>query len=114
MFIEQTNAINNYLFGESYKKIEQENNIINENNNIIEKEIKVEEKKINNEIKNEIQFNIIKRINKNEENENVEKKIIDTLKNEKALFYNKNIIYSLEKTKIKKEKMIIFIKIFKI
>ena len=102
MFIEQTNAINNYLFGESYKKIEQENNIINENNNIIEKEIKIEEKKINNEIKNEIQFNIIKRINKNEENENVEKKIIDTLKNEKALFYNKNIIYSLENKNLSK------------
>ena len=81
MFIEQTNAINNYWFGESYKKIEQENNIINENNNIIEKEIKIEEKKINNEIKNEIQFNIIKGINKNEENENVENKIIDTSKN---------------------------------
>ena len=92
MFIEQTNAINNYLFGKSYKNIEPENNIINE---IKEKEIKIE-KKINYEIKNEIQFNIIKNINKNNKNENVENKIIETLKNEKALFYNKNCIYSLE------------------
>ena len=92
MFIEQTNAINNYLFGKSYKNIELENNIINE---IKEKEIKIE-KKINYEIKNEIKFNIIKNINKNNKNENVENKIIETLKNEKALFYNKNCIYSLE------------------
>ena len=122
MFIEQTNAINNYLFGNSYKKIELENNniIINEDEEKNEKEIKnkkkfnneiknemqfnilIKDKKklINYEIKNEIQFNIINANKKDKENEKVENQIIDILKNEKALFYNKNCIYSLENNNI--------------
>lgn len=125
MFIEQTNAITDYLFGKNHrlseiddknkenKKDEEDknNNIIEEdkNNNIINEKDEKNENKINkekiyeNEIRNEIQFNIIKEIN-NDNDENMENNIKEALKNEKALLLNSDSIYSfsLENKKINK------------
>ena len=107
MFIEQTNALTDYLFGKNHrlneindkdkenKKDEEdkENNIIiNENKEKNENKIN-KEKIYENEIRNEIQFNIIKEINNNKNDENMENNIIDSLKNEKALLYNNDSIY---------------------
>ena len=107
MFIEQTNALTDYLFGKNHRLNEindiDKENIKDEedkNNNIINNENKEKnENKINkekiyeNEIRNEIQFNIIKEINNNKNDENMENNIIDSLKNEKALLYNNDSIY---------------------
>ena len=107
MFIEQTNALTDYLFGKNHrlneindidkdnKKDEEDkdNNIIN-NENKEKNENKINKEKIyENEIRNEIQFNIIKEINNNKNDENMENNIIDSLKNEKALLYNNDSIY---------------------
>ena len=109
MFIEQTNAINDYLFGKNYRQNNDDdindNNIINEKN-----EDKKEEKLTNNEIKQEIQFNIINRenleeINNNKKYEDMETNIIETLKKEDALLFSKNnsiYSYSLENNKFVK------------
>ena len=107
MFIEQTNALTDYLFGKNHrlneindKEKENKNDEEDKDNNIINNENKEKnENKINkekiyeNEIRNEIQFNIIKEINNNKNDENMENNIIDSLKNEKALLYNNDSIY---------------------
>ena len=107
MFIEQTNALTDYLFGKNHrlneinnKDKENKNDEEDKDNNIIINENKEKnENKINkekiyeNEIRNEIQFNIIKEINNNKNDENMENNIIDSLKNEKALLYNNDSIY---------------------
>ena len=109
MFIEQTNAINDYLFGKNYRQ--NNDNDINDNNIINEKkENKKEEKLTNNEIQQEIQFNIINRenleeINNNKKYEDMETNIIETLKKEDALLFSKNnsiYSYSLENNKFVK------------
>ena len=107
MFIEQTNALTDYLFGKNHRlneinDIDKENKkdeedkdnniIINENKEKNENKIN-KEKIYENEIRNEIQFNIIKEINNNKNDENMENNIIDSLKNEKALLYNNDSIY---------------------
>ena len=89
MFIEQTNAITDYLFGKEHRK----NDIINDNKEKEEKKIDI--KKLNeNQIKKEININIINNLKYNDENINEEKNILNILKNEKALLYNNNCIYS--------------------
>ena len=119
MFIEQTNTIMDYLFGKERIKIDD---MKNENNNIINNEINIEiknnennidelkDEKINNkkiienEIRKEIQFNIINEIKNYQNDEILENNIIENLKNEKALLFNNNSVYSysLENKKITK------------
>ena len=97
MFIEQTNAITDYLFGKNKIKNEiDDNNINNENGEKKEKKMKKEKFKDNKIIK-EIKFNIINSVNQNKidkKDEEKENNIIDALKNEKALLFNNNSIYS--------------------
>ena len=103
MFIEQTNAITDYLFGKNHREIFEDkcNNNIDENNINNEKIEDHHDKEANDNIKkkyinkiiNEIRFNIINKINNNKDDE-MEKNITDTLTNEKALLLNNNSIYS--------------------
>jgi hypothetical protein len=100
MFIEQTNAITNYLFGKNHLKDEIDdnnniNNIINEKEEKKEIEIKREKEKFEDiRIINETKFNIINNIRISKEEEEKENNVISALKNEKALLLNNNSIYS--------------------
>ena len=101
MFIEQTNAITNYLFGKNHLKDEIDdnnnniNNIINEKEEKKEIEIKREKEKFEDiRIINETKFNIINNIKISKEEEEKENNVISALKNEKALLLNNNSIYS--------------------
>ena len=95
MFIEQTNAITDYLFGKNKIKneIDDINNINNENGEKKEKKIKKEKFKDIKIIK-ELKFNIINKNKIDKKDEEKENNIIDALKNEKALLFNSNSIYS--------------------
>ena len=97
MFIKQTNAINDFLFGK-YINYRDNDSDIDENN--INNEVKIINKKTINkyEIKKEIYFNIInnenKEENKNNKYEDIESNIIKVLKKDEAFLYNNNSIYS--------------------
>ena len=97
MFIKQTNAINDFLFGK-YINYRDNDSDIDENN--INNEVKIINKKTINkyEIKKEIYFNIInnenKEENKNNKYEDIESSIIKILKKDEAFLYNNNSIYS--------------------
>ena len=97
MFIKQTNAINDFLFGK-YNNYRDNDSDIDENN--INNEVKIINKKTINkyEIKKEIYFNIInnenKEENKNNKYEDIESNIIKVLKKDEAFLYNNNSIYS--------------------